>query len=256
MTYVDLHNHLLPGLDDGAATLEASVEYARILDARGIRDVACTPHIKRADFPDIRVEELAGLRERTQRAIRDAGLDVRLHPGGELGHPDALRLEPHRLDLIAQGPPGARWLLLECPFAGVDDDFLAAADRLTALGYGLLLAHPERAYGLMEDGVPRALTPLLDRGAQLQVNVSSLLGRHGPVAQDGAFDLVRGGQAHCLASDGHPGTREDTVDEGLWVMTRRMAMTLSEAVRLTQAAPHRLLTHGLPCTGDRVALVA
>jgi len=253
VSYVDLHSHLLPGLDDGAADLEASVEYARTLHAQGVRDVACTPHIKRADFPDIRIDELADRRAETQRAIADAGLDVRLHRGGELAHPDALRLDDDDFTLIAQGPEHARWLLLEVPFAGVDDDFLAAADRLEGLGYGLLLAHPERSYGLVRDGSPDALRPLLDRGARLQVNVSSLLGRHGPVAQDGAFDLVRGGLAHCLASDGHPGTREDTLHDGFWVVTRRMAMTWSEATRLTQSGARGLLEHGLPCAPVAVA---
>jgi protein-tyrosine phosphatase len=142
-------------------------------------------------------------------------------------------------------------VLLECPFEGLDYVFDAAVARLTGLGYGLLLAHPERADGLMVDGVPRALEPLLDRGALLQVNVSSLLGRHGPTAQHGAFDLVRGGLAYCLASDGHPGTREDTLDDGFRAMTHRMAMTRSEAVRLTETGARHLLTRGIRTSGTR-----
>ena len=62
MTYVDLHSHLLPGLDDGAATMEETRRFARRLDAEGVRDVACTSHIKRAHFPGIDIHELAGRR--------------------------------------------------------------------------------------------------------------------------------------------------------------------------------------------------
>jgi protein-tyrosine phosphatase len=258
VSYVDLHSHLLPGLDDGAATMQDSVAYARRLHADGVRDVACTPHIKRDDFPDVRIGDLADLRARTQAAITADGLDIRLHPGGELAHPDALGLDPDELDLIAQGPYGAPYLLLECPFAGIDDDFLAAAGRLTGLGYGLLLAHPERSFGLMDGGGLRALEPVLAHGAQLQVNVSSLLGRHGPIAQHNAIDLVRDGQAYCLASDGHPGTREDTLHDGFRLLTRRMAVTRSEALRLTQTAALRLVRQGMPRGGDReqVAIAA
>jgi protein-tyrosine phosphatase len=240
MSYVDLHCHILPGLDDGAATMEETLRHARRLHAEGVRDVACTPHIKRAHYPDIDVADLSALREGAQRAIAAEGLGVRLHPGGELAHDDALLLHPHQLRHIAQGPAGARWLLLECPFAGIDDDFIAAAERLRNLGFGLLLAHPERA----ADGHEH-LWPLLEQGALLQVNVCSLLGNHGLDVQELAADFVRRGLAYCLASDGHPGTREHTLQLGFHLLIRAGA-TGVQAYRLTQSNPRFLLTQGMP----------
>jgi protein-tyrosine phosphatase len=240
MSYVDLHSHLLPRLDDGAPTLEATLRHARRLDAEGVNDVACTPHVKRAHFPAVDLSELAGRRLATQQAIDAEGLEVRLHPGGELAHEDALRLDPEDLALIAQGPADARWLLLECPFAGIDERFEAAAERLTDLGFGLLLAHPERA-----DGGHERLRALLDDGALLQVNVSSLLGRHGAEAQEIGTALVRCGLAYCLASDGHPGTREDTLPRGLEALMRAGANSI-QALRLTQSNPRFLLHEGIP----------
>src|SRR3954453_11085824 len=115
MSYVDLHLHLLPGIDDGARTTSDALRHAGRLAAEGVRDVACTPHVKRAMFPRVHLVELAERRVALQAAIDAAGLDVALHPGGELAHEDALALAPAELALIAQGPPGARWLLLECP---------------------------------------------------------------------------------------------------------------------------------------------
>jgi protein-tyrosine phosphatase len=240
MSYVDLHSHLLPGLDDGAPTMEETLRHARRLDAEGVNDVACTPHIKRAHFPYVDPTELAECRLEAQQAIDAEGLEVRLHPGGELAHEDALRLDPDQLALIAQGPADARWLLLECPFAGMGDRFADAAERLTELGFGLLLAHPERA----ADGHER-LRPLLDGGALLQVNVSSLLGRHGAEAQEIATELVRHGLAYCLASDGHPGTREDTLPRGVDALMRAGASRI-QALRLTQSNPRFLLHEGIP----------
>jgi protein-tyrosine phosphatase len=242
VSYVDLHCHLLPDLDDGAASIEETVQHARRLEAEGVRDVACTPHIKREYFPHVVAGELAAHRDASQAAIADAGLRVRLHPGGELAHPDALALDPADLAHIAQGPSDARWLLLECPFRGVGDDFLAAAERLEGLGYGLLLAHPERSDRLQDEGLAR-LRPLLERGALLQVNVCSLLGNHGLVAQEAATRLVRGGWAYCLASDGHPGTREHTLQLGFHLLLRAGASS-TQAYRLTQSNPRFLLTHG------------
>ena len=105
--------------------------------------------------------------------------DVRLHPGGELAHEDALELDERELELIAQGPAHAPWLLLECPFEGLDDDFDAAVERLT----GARLRPAARAPGAHLRRA-RAARPHVEAGALLQVNVSSLLGDHGPRARE------------------------------------------------------------------------
>jgi protein-tyrosine phosphatase len=241
MPYVDLHCHILPGLDDGARTLADAVRYARWLDEEDVLDVACTSHIKRGHFPDIDIQELSGRRAELQDAIRAEGLKVTLHPGGELAHEDALQLHDRELELIAQGPSHARWLLLECPFRGLDDEFDAAVERLTDLGYGLLLAHPER----IVDGDLDRLAPHTENGALLQINVSSLLGAHGPQAQRIAARLVQTGRAYCLASDTHPGTREEILPFGYDAL-RRLGVSDVQAFRLTQSNPRFLLREGNP----------
>lgn len=250
MTYVDLHSHLLPGLDDGAATLGETLRHARRLDAEGVHDVACTPHVKRIHFPRIELGALAALRAHTQDAIAAEGLRVRLHAGGELAHTDALELDDAALDLIAQGPKHAPWLLLECPFEGLDDDFDDAVERLTRLGYGLLLAHPERVEGPIE-----RLRPHIQAGALLQVNVSSLLGDHGRRARETGASLVRNRLVYCLASDTHPGTRERILPLGYGAL-RDLGASDVQAFRLTQSNPRFLLREGnprliLPPTAER-----
>src|SRR3954470_3121484 len=250
VSYADLHCHLLPGIDDGAKTMEETLVHAHRLHAEGVRDVACTPHVKRAHFPHVALPELAERRRAAQHEIDRAGLSVRLHPGGELAHEDALELPKRELDLIAQGPPEAPWLLLECPFAGLDDEFEAAAARLADLGYGRLLAHPERAAGGHE-----RLRGVLEAGALLQVNVCSLLGNHGLDAQDLAVDFVRTGRAYCLASDGHPGTREHTLQLGFHLLIRAGASGV-QAYRLTQSNPRFLLQSGTPHLAAELAAPA
>jgi protein-tyrosine phosphatase len=244
MSYVDLHCHLLPGIDDGAATVADALDHARRLDAEGVRDVACTPHVKAAIFPGVHPEEIAERTAGLQQAIEADGLRVRLHTGGEVAHDDALALSPEAIDLVAQGPAGGRWVLLECPFGGLDADFTTAAERLDDLGYGLVLAHPERAAGVLDDGRER-LDALRAGGALLQVNVCSLLGQHGLAVQEAAAALVRSGKAFCLASDGHPGTREHTLQLGFHLLLRAGASS-AQAWRLTQANPRFLLRSGIP----------
>src|SRR5918911_1207493 len=99
MSCVDLHCHLLPGIDDGARTTPDALRHAGRLAAAGVRDVACTPHVKRAMFPRVRLGELAERRRALQAEIDARGLGLRLHPGGELAHEDALALAPAELAL-------------------------------------------------------------------------------------------------------------------------------------------------------------
>ena len=243
MALVDLHLHLLPGVDDGPPDEAASLVHAERIARAGVREATVTPHVGHPDYP----LDPATIAERTRalQAVLDAaGLPLRLHPGGEI-HPDgATSLDRAALDAVAHGPRGARWVLLEVPFAGIGPGFLAACRHVRDHGFGLLIAHPERAAGLLPDGL-RRLAPEIATGALLQVNVCSLLGRHGPAVREAATRLVRDGLAHVLASDGHGGDRRDTLGAGPGAALRAGASAL-RSVHLTEANPRFLLEHGIP----------
>ena len=146
-------------------------------------------------------------------AIPGMGIVVELHCGGELG-PDLVgRLEQAELEAIALGPPGHRWLLVEAPFDGLDEEFTAATDELRERGFGIVIAHPERAVGLLEDSWP-ALRRELAAGSRLQVNHWSLTGAHGAAAEEAALALLDCGLVAALASDAHPGWRRPTLSLG------------------------------------------
>jgi protein-tyrosine phosphatase len=250
MSYVDLHCHLLPGVDDGAESLADSVRHGRRLAAEGVRDVLVTPHLNRiwsldpGSIPD-RVAEV-------QRATDAEGLGLRLHTGGELAHTRVAELSGDELDLIASGEREARWVLLETPFDGIGPEFIGAAEELRRRGFGALLAHPERSPDIESGGLER-LRLLLVQGALLQVNVCSLLGNHGLAVQESAVRLLRNGLVHVLASDGHPGTREHTLQLGFHLAMRAGASS-TQAWRLTQGNPRFLLEHGIPRAPSRAPL--
>src|SRR4051812_11648765 len=151
MSYVDLHLHLLPGVDDGPSTLRESLDHARRMAEAGGLEAVVTPHIGHPRF----TVDPRGVARRTkdlQRALVRAGIGLRLAPGGEL-HPSALeRFGRVELQAIAQGPPGARWVLAEVPFGGIDEGFLAGCAVLRGRGFGVVIAHPERAAGVLDGG--------------------------------------------------------------------------------------------------------
>lgn len=242
MSYVDLHLHLLPGVDDGPPDEAASLTHAARLVAAGVHEATVTPHVGHPQFP----LDVATIPERTvalQSALDRAGLALRIHPGGEI-HPDgAMRLEHEDLDLIAHGPSGARWVLLEVPFPGIDEHFLQACRRVRDEGFGILIAHPERAHGLLSGGLAR-LRGELAAGAVLQVSVCSLLGRHGGEARAAAVHLVSSGLTYVIASDGHGGRRAHTLGEGL-PLARAAGASAVGARQLTAANPTLLLRAGI-----------
>lgn len=245
MTRVDLHLHLLPGVDDGAPDEATALEHAARMATAGVRTATVTPHVGSPHFPAVAIAEIRDRCADLQQALDREGIALSLHPGGEVFPGAAAELTAAELDVIAHGPPGARWVLAEVPFAGVDDAFAAALAAIRARGFGIVIAHPERAQGLLTDGGLARLRPALEAGALLQVNACSLMGRQGPEAQEAARRLIRARLAYIIASDGHPGTRTHTLADAEPAALAAGA-SAAQVVQLTQANPRFLLRHGLP----------
>ena len=242
MSLVDLHLHLLPGVDDGARTLEESVEFARRMVADGVVEATVTPHVG-SGLPYDPLT-IPGRTADLRAALEAERIPLRLRPGGELHPSGARRIGDTLLRGIAQGPRGSRWILFEVPFTGIDDEFLRDCRLLRRRGYGILIAHPERAAGFTDGGLDR-LRAEIEAGSLLQVNASSLNGDHGPEAQLGGEALVRAGLAFVIASDAHPGTRELTLGRGEELL-RALGLTPVAAARLASDNPRFLLEQGIP----------
>jgi protein-tyrosine phosphatase len=240
---VDLHLHLLPGVDDGAPDEATAVAHAARMVAVGVREATVTPHVGSPHF-DVELREIPERCAALQRTLDEQGIDLQLHPGGEVHPAGAGDLTATELDVIAHGPSDARWVLAEVPFAGIDDAFVDGVSAIAGRGFGVVIAHPERAVGLLDDGLAR-LHPVLEAGAVLQVNACSLMGRQGPEALDAARHLIRARLVYLIASDGHPGHRGHTLTDGEPAAADAGA-SRAQIVQLTQANPRFLLRHGLP----------
>lgn len=233
---VELHFHLLPGVDDGPTDEGASIDLAWMAVADGTRRVVATPHAHAVALGEVpaRVAALTA-------ALAAHGVPLTVSPGAELLPGDVLGADDGELDAIAQGPRGRRWVLLEAP---PDDrggeDVAGALARLAELGLGALIAHPERSPYWWE--TPGSLEHALAIGARLQVNASSLTGAHGATASRRAVDLVRAGRVAALASDAHGAARPPSLTAALDVLADHGA----GGATLAGPAPRALLEHGLP----------
>ena len=240
MHAADLHFHLLPGVDDGPKTMEESVELARVAAAEGTRTIVATPHIMKRSVTDVRT--LPARVARVAEALRDAGIPIRVLCGGEIAHSMAPRLSRDELDVIAHGPPGRRWLLLEAPLTGLDQEFVTAAAQLRAQGFASLISHPERALVQAPDGW-QIIENELAVGAGLQINAWSLAGYYGERVQAHALRAAQATSPVVVASDAHGPARPPALHQGLAALA---GAGITEPERFVSVNPTTLLEQGLP----------
>jgi protein-tyrosine phosphatase len=247
--FVDLHVHLLPGVDDGPPDLDATLELAGLEVADGIVTATATPHVASVDVAEIpaRVAEV-------NRALAKEGIPLQVEGGGELSARGVDRLTPAELEGIAHGPAGARWILLEAPLDGAVAMLHRAADQLRDAGYGIVLAHPERCQPLI-DGELGGLRRELALGALAQVSSSSIAGLHGIRARRNAERMLRAGCASVISSDAHGPRRPPSLTAAIRAACQ-LGLTQDHAHALVAETPRSLLERGLRPAGPAPGLVA
>ncbi|MFY9579651.1 MAG: CpsB/CapC family capsule biosynthesis tyrosine phosphatase [Gaiellaceae bacterium] len=199
---IDLHSHILPGLDDGARDLDEALGIARAAVADGIRVIAATPHV-RDDYPTTPEQMADGVAE-LRAAFAREGIQLELLPGGEL----ALDELDRSLDELRRFGLGGNpeYLLVETPYV---DWPLSVGDtvfRLASNGITPVIGHPERNRAVQED--PERLAQLVRAGALVQLTAASLDGRLGSTTRACAERLLDADLVHLVGSDAHgPGVR-------------------------------------------------
>jgi len=191
---IDLHSHVLPGLDDGAADLDEAVAICRAAAEDGIEVLAGTPHV-RSDHPTT-PEQM----EDALASLRDAAGDiVRLVGGGEI---DLFELDRPHEELVRFALAGnPDYLLVETPYRGWPVELPEQLFRLRTIGVVPVLAHPERNAEVQQR--PDLLVPLVAGGTLVQLTSASLDGRGGRRAETCARLLLDRNLAHLVASDAH-----------------------------------------------------
>jgi protein-tyrosine phosphatase len=233
---IDLHSHILPGIDDGPATLEGSLELARAAVEAGTRTILATPHIN--DDPSIDPERIAAGLEELKTALAAAEIPLEVLPGGEIAIWRLIDLSDDTLRALALG--GGPYLLVESPFSPAAGDFEPMVVDVHERGYRVLLAHPERCPAFQRN--PSRLEALVSAGALVQITAGSMSGAFGSTVRRFTSAILREGFAHVVASDAH-----DTVKRppgllaGFASLDRDLPGIANHAEWLTEAVPRAIL---------------
>lgn len=196
---VDIHSHILPGIDDGSRDIETSLEMARIAVADGTRTMIATPHadpLRGTPAPDVIREQVAALNAR----LALEGIDLQVLAGAENVLSDGLPEGIRDGKVMTLGDCG-KYVLIELPFGGYPTFVPELIFNLQLQGVTPVLAHPERS--AMSRSNPASIQELADKGALLQVNADSLAGRGGRAVAGLAQRLARSHSIWAIASDCH-----------------------------------------------------
>jgi protein-tyrosine phosphatase len=205
---IDLHCHLLAGIDDGPTTGEDAVVLGQALVAAGVTRVVATPHVSPAHPNDAAGIHAAWLD--VVAALGRAHVALEVVTGAELDLLHAQGLDEEEIGRLGLGPDGP--LLVECPLVAVMPQFEQLVGRLHERGHRVLLAHPERSPIFLRE--PDLLARLVAAGAMASLTGSSFAGRFGRTAQRYACWAVDEELAHDVSSDAHDAVRRPPVLTG------------------------------------------
>jgi len=232
MNFVDLHLHLLPGIDDGAKSLEDSLEMARVLVKLGFTQAAPSPHA-RDEYASGDAALCAEKLKSTQEELSRAGIALTLHTNAE-----NFFLEPTLFPSLSRTIGSGKVLLVEAPYQGPLPMLGDLIFRMKLKGVTPLIAHPERCFEF--EGKTRA-ADAVGQGALLQLDIGSLIGRYGKTAEKLARKFLDAGLYWVAATDLHsPVGAEKWLSESLKALEK--AVGAKAASQLLSERPAKLLS--------------
>lgn len=237
---IDIHSHILYGVDDGSESLEMSLEMLRLSEASGVSDIIATPHVNRKGI----VPDWVDLQERVealQSAANEARIEIAIHLGAEI------ELNGATMELLKKCTAShtycladSRYVLIELTDQTRPNIAENMLNTLLMRGYWPILAHVERFPQLLED--PDRLLAWIRNGVLCQCNAGSFTGEFGPKVQERARTLYRNGVVHMLGSDGHRTT----------FRTTDMREAREELARLARKEQRQDLWHSATGNADRI----
>lgn len=210
--FIDIHTHILPGLDDGPRDMAGSMAIARCYQKAGIKMVVATPHfLPGTAWASDKDKVLRSVQE-LQISLDRAAIALKVVAGMEIAYHK--KLEERILANIVLPLGISEYFLIEPSFQGEQEDLLVSLQTLLNKGHKLILAHPERAEAFQRR--PEMLGNLVKQGLRIQVNTGSLLGYFGKKSQDTAELLRQGNNIHFIASDAHDHEKRAPLDASEW----------------------------------------
>lgn len=197
---IDLHCHILPGIDDGPETTQEAVALAQACQKEGIQRVVATPHVS-LRYPN-NADDIHEALSKLRTELDQAGVGLRVDAGAEVSASVAIDMSDEEIAGLTLG--NSSWILLEPPSRSTHFALQSSIGAVRSRGWNVLLAHPERNPMLQEN--PELLASLVDGGVKTQITAGSLTGRYGRSALAAAREMMNRGLVHTIASDAHHAT--------------------------------------------------
>lgn len=197
VNFIDIHTHILPGIDDGARDSAESLLIIKEAIKVGVKEIILTPHLP---YNGINLDKISQNFKSLGEAVAQGGLGIKLHLGSELmlsfELPELIGADK-RLTINGDG----RYALIEMPSFEIPvyapDVFFGLLTR----GVTPILAHPERCLDVVRDY--RQVSGFVNNGVMIQINAGSILGKYGRKVRSAAISLIKAGLCHIVASDTH-----------------------------------------------------
>ncbi len=233
---IDLHNHIIPGLDDGSKTLEMSLAMLRCAAEQGITDVVNTVHFQTSrldgitfeyNFVKTKVEEL-------QSELDSSGIPIKLHFSAEVFYlPNLMELKDNPLLTFGHG----KYMLVEFPFEQVPNGCHEVFFQLKMAGVTPILAHPERIKPIQKD--LSIVRKFIRGGCVIQVDAGSVTGSLGSASEIAALEIIKQGACHLIGSDVHDDRRRNfLLADALKIATKILG---DRAIKLVTENPRNIL---------------
>ena len=238
---LDFHNHLIPGVDDGAATISESRAALKMMSDQGFRTIITTPHLSASSVTRGNTSEYLAKVDRGWEEL--LALTTADFPGLRIARGVELLLDVPMFEIVDQRLrlAGSQFVLVEFPWTGIPLNSAKTLFELKMNGYTPVIAHPER-YAAMDVQL-RAAEEWVQSGAVLQVNAGSFLGQYGGRAQSLAWSIIGHGLASYICSDYHARGKCAT-RSALRLLTQVGASEI--ALLLSDVNPNRLIENLLP----------
>lgn len=235
---IDIHCHILPGIDDGAKDLHTSLTMLEKAAQAGITDVIVTPHFIKDSKYNFGNHPKSQILDILRTAVQQANIDINIYLGNEIYLDlDILKLlDADRIATLAD----SRYLLIELPVLNEDTSAKDILFDIISSGYTPIIAHPERYHYFQAQ--PTKIQEYLDLGCLMQGDYQSLHGRYGRHAKKALTSYLKKGQIHFLASDQHHASEEYHIPE-TYQKLHKILGSADKARDLLENNPRHILTN-------------
>lgn len=196
---IDLHSHLIPGIDDGAQNLEDAIELAKLGEAEGVTHLVLTPHHRNGQYINKR-QDVLRFTHALKQEFQKANIKMELFSGQEIRISEHFVEDYYNNELLSLDAKGT-YYLIEFPTRKLPDDAMKIIGEMIELGVTPVIAHPERNHAFAADF--DLLFTYIEMGCLAQVTSSSYVGYYGEKLRQISKEMIKRNLVHIIASDVH-----------------------------------------------------